>query len=792
MHKKYSFLLLVFICFALGTNAQVTKHTISGTVKDAKNGEELIGVSVIVTELKTGVATNAYGYYSLNLPAGKYNVSFSYVGFSTKSQLVDITNSSVKLNVELAENKQELKEATVTDDKPTAANVESTKMSVVKMDIKEVKKIPILLGEVDVIKAIQLLPGIQAAGDGNTLFIVRGGNTDHNLVQLDEAVVYNPSHVVGFFSVFNGDAIKDFEIYKGGIPAIYGGRLASVLDVRMKDGNAKNYSASGGIGILSSRLTVEGPIQKDKSSFMISGRRSYFDVFFPLTEETKDVKAYFGDLNMKVNFSLGEKDKLHLSGYLGGDNLGLSNFFGLGWGNQTATIRWNHLFNSKLFSNTSLIFSRYNYNFDLNIARNLNFTRLNYITDYTLKQDYNYFANTNNNFKFGFTATHHTFSPGEIEPITNESIIIKDVLPKKYALDYATYASHAIKINSRLSAEYGIRFSVFQNIGKGRVLEYLNGNPYYMDNGFVTTSPIIDTTNYSSGKIYHTNFGFEPRVNVTYILNSSSSIKASYNRMFQYMHLVQTTGASVGQEFWTPTDKYIKPQVADQVAAGYFRNFASNLIEASAEVYYKAMQNTVELKDDADVQFNEAIESQVIAGVGRAYGVEFLVRKQRGKTTGWISYTLSKSERKAEGVNNNNWYNFRFDRRHYLTVVASHTLSKRVTLSANFILASGDTYTPALAYYEFEESRITEYGNRNSARIPAYHRLDLSLILERKIIPGKVYKNESNWVFSIYNAYANKNYYSLDFKQDEDTGKNKAVKTYLFSIVPSVTYNFKF
>ena len=365
-------------------------------------------------------------------------------------------------------------------------------------------------------------------------------------------------------------------------------------------------------------------------------------------------------------------------------------------------------------------------------------------------------------------------------------------MPKKYALDYATYASHAIKINSRLSAEYGIRFSVFQNIGKGRVLEYLNGNPYYMDNGFVTTSPIIDTTNYSSGKIYHTNFGFEPRVNVTYILNSSSSIKASYNRMFQYMHLVQTTGASVGQEFWTPTDKYIKPQVADQVAAGYFRNFASNLIEASAEVYYKAMQNTVELKDDADVQFNEAIESQVIAGVGRAYGVEFLVRKQRGKTTGWISYTLSKSERKAEGVNNNNWYNFRFDRRHYLTVVASHTLSKRVTLSANFILASGDTYTPALAYYEFEESRITEYGNRNSARIPAYHRLDLSLILERKIIPGKVYKNESNWVFSIYNAYANKNYYSLDFKQDEDTGKNKAVKTYLFSIVPSVTYNFKF
>ncbi|MES2779301.1 MAG: TonB-dependent receptor [Bacteroidota bacterium] len=792
--KKY---LLTFLLASIGLLAQAQqkrpdRNTISGTLKDAKNGEELIGASVIVEELKTGVLTNAYGYYSLNLTPGKYHVAYTYVGYATIHKEVDITSGNVLINIELSEEKRSLKEVVISGDKPDAKNIEQNKMSVVKLDIKEVKKIPILLGEVDIIKAIQLLPGIQSAGDGNTLFIVRGGNVDHNLVQLDEAVVYNPSHVVGFFSVFNGDAIKDFEIYKGGIPANYGGRLASVLDVRMKDGNSKKFSVTGGIGILSSRLTIEGPIQKDKSSFMISGRRSYFDVFFPLSSSTKDVTAYFGDLNMKVNFTLGEKDKLFLSGYVGRDNLGTGSLFGLGWGNQTATVRWNHIFNSRLFSNTSLIFSRYNYNFDLNISRNLNFTRLNYITDYTVKQDFNYFANPKNNFKFGFIATHHTYSPGEITPINSESIILEDKLPKKRALDYGIYGSHSIKISSRLTGEYGMRMSIFQNIGEGRGLVYQNGTPTYMNNGFVTTSPIIDTVNYGSGKVYNTYVGFEPRLNLTYLLNSSSSIKGSYNRMYQYMHLIQTTAASVGQEFWTPSDNYIKPQIADQVAVGYFKNFMENTIETSVEGYYKWMDNTVELKDDADVQFNEAVESQVLSGKGRSYGLEFLVRKQRGKTTGWISYTLSKSERKVEGVNNNEWFNFRFDRRNYLTFVVSQEISERVGVSANFIYATGDTYTPAVGYIELQGQKVIEYGARNSARVPAYHRMDVSLTLGRKKIPGKVYKNESNWVFSIYNVYGNKNPYSISFRENPDTGKNEAVKTYLFTFVPSVTYNFKF
>ncbi len=792
--KKLLLLTLVLFCiWTLPVLAQkVVKHTVSGNVKDAKNGEELIGASVVSESMKMGVLTNSYGFYSLSLPAGKYKLIFTYVGYAPLVKEVDLTNGNAKLNVELAEEKRELKEVVVSSDKPDANNVEQNKMSVIKMEMKEVKKIPILLGEVDIIKAVQLLPGIQAAGDGNTLMIVRGGNVDHNLVQLDEAVVYNPSHVVGFFSVFNGDVIKDFEIYKGGIPSNYGGRLASVLDVRMKDGNSKNYSVTGGIGLLSSRLTVEGPITKNKSSFIISGRRSYFDIFFPLSPELKDVTAYFGDINAKINFTLSDKDKLYISGYAGRDKFGASTFFGLGWGNQTATIRWNHIFNSRLFSNTSLIYSRYNYSFDLNASPSFNFTRSNFIKDFSLKQDFNFFANPKNTFKFGLMATHHTFAPGEIKPVTSESIFLPSKLTEKHAVDYAIYGSHSIKINSRLTAEYGARISVFQNIGSGTEQLYANEKPNFIDNNYITRAASVGNKQYSAGEVFNTSAGFEPRFNATYLLNSSSSIKTSYNRMFQYMHLIQPTSASTGQEFWTPTDRYIKPQIADQIATGYFKNIRENTIELSAEVYYKWMQNTVELIDNADVQFTETVEQEVTAGIGRAYGIELLARKQRGTTTGWVSYTLSKSERKAEGVNNNEWYNFRFDRRHYVTAVLSQELSKRVSISANFIYATGDTYTPAVSYFEMEGKREVEYGKRNSARIPAYHRMDASLTLGRKIKPGKVYKNESSWVFSVYNVYGRKNTYSIDFQYNKETGKNEAVKTYLFTFVPSVTYNFKF
>ncbi|MCK6609718.1 MAG: TonB-dependent receptor [Bacteroidia bacterium] len=785
--------LIVFIPF--NGFSQEQKFTLSGEVKDAKNGEDLIGATISIPAKKLGVTSNAYGFYSISLPAGTYDVEVSYLGYITQKLTITL-NQNQRKNIELSEDKKELKELVIKTDKADKSNVESNKMSVVKLDIKQVKRIPILLGEVDIIKAVQLLPGVQQAGDGSTLFTVRGGNIDHNLVLLDEAVVYNPSHVLGFFSVFNGDAIKDFEIYKGGIPAQYGGRLASVLDVRMRDGNTKNFGASGGIGLLSSRLTVEGPLVKDKGSFLVSGRRSYFDVFFPLSESTKDASAWFGDLNIKANYNLGEKDKIFVSGYLGRDKLGFGEFFGFGWGNYTGTLRWNHIFNNKLFVNTSLVYSRYDYGFDLNISDNLNFRRSNFINDLNLKAEGNYFISPSSSIKFGTKQTYYKFDPGVRTKITENSVVDNASLPSKRAFQQDYFVSHSYKFNSRLSTEYGARISVFSNVGEGRRINYLNGSPTVLENGFLKESekdPLNPYTNYASGDIYNTYTGFEPRVALTYLASTTSSVKASFNRMFQYMHLIQNVTASTGQEFWTPSDNYIKPQQADQIALGYFKNFNDNLIETSVELYYKWMNNTVELRDGADIQFNEAIEGQIIAGKGRAYGAEFFVRKPSGRTTGWISYALSKSERKADNINNGDWYNFRFDRTHYLTVVLSHELTERIAVSGNFVYATGEAFTMPSQRYSIlgAENPVIYYSERNGARMPAYHRMDFSVTLGRKKIPGKVYKNESNWVFSVYNVYGRKNAYTLSYENDSK-GNPIVQKWYLFTFVPSVTYNFKF
>jgi hypothetical protein len=797
MLKQILFTCLLFIGAVVNQSALAQKNlSISGNIKDAKNGEELIGASIAVPALKTGVTTNAYGFYSLSLPAGTYKVEISYVGYET--QIKEITlNQNLKLNIELKESKKELKELLVQGDKISDANVSQNKMSVVKIDVKQVKKIPILLGEVDIIKAIQLLPGVQAAGDGSTNFIVRGGNIDHNLVLLDEAVVYNPSHVLGFFSTFNGDAIKDFELYKGGIPAQYGGRLASVLDVHMKDGNSKKLGVTGGIGILSSRLTVEAPIVKDKASFLISGRRSYFDVFFPLNPQLKDVDAYFGDLNIKLNYTISDKDKIFLSGYFGRDDLAFGGLFGFGWGNKTGTLRWNHIFNSKLFVNTSVVYSRYNYNFDINISDNLNFTRTNYIDDINLKVDGNYFYNNANSFKFGAKLNNYVFLPGKIDPITKASIAESQSLPKKRAIQQDLYASHAFKYGPRFSAEYGLRVSVFSNIGAGRSINYLNGSPTYLDNGIIKESPKDlnnPYTNYADNEIYNTYVGIEPRLNLTYMLNEKSSVKASFNRMYQYMHLIQNITASVGQEFWTPSDNYIKPQMSDQYALGYFRNFMDNKIEFSAEAYYKKLSNTVELREGADIQFNEAIEGQVVAGQGRAYGIETFVRKQTGKTTGWLSYTLAKSERQANNVNNSQWYSFRFDRTHYFSLVLNQEINDRISVSGNFVYATGEAFTQASQRYSIFSGTQPSiyYSARNNARFPAYHRADVSMTIGRKKRPGRVYKNESDIVIAIYNVYGRKNAYTLSYDNDPNTNVPVVYKWYLFTFVPSITYNFKF
>jgi hypothetical protein len=565
----------------------------------------------------------------------------------------------------------------------------------------------------------------------------------------------------------------------------------------MKDGNNKQFSASGGIGLLSSRLTLEGPIIKDKGSFMISGRRSYFDVFFPFSEATKDAAAFFGDINLKANMTLGKNDKVFLSGYAGRDKLGFGKFFGFGWGNYTGTIRWNHLYNDKLFFNTSLVYSKYDYGFDLNISDNLNFRRSNFINDLNLKVEGNYYISPKNSLKFGAKASYLIFEPGTRTKITAASTINNASLPAKRAFEQNYFISHNLQINSRLSTEYGARITLFSNIGEGRSINYLNNQTVILDNGFLKEGTQLtgsaQYTNYQSGEIYKTNWGIEPRVNLVYLLNTGSSIKASYNRMYQYMHLIQNVTASTGQEFWTPTDRYIKPQSADQFALGYFKNTGDNSIELSAEVYYKWMNNTVELRNGADIQFNEAIESQVVAGVGRAYGIELFARKQNGQTTGWVSYALSKSERKANYINGGDWYNFRFDRRHYLTVVVNHELSKRISLGANFVYATGEAYTEASQRYQILGSSQPSiyYGERNGARLPDYHRMDVSVTINRKKKPNVVYKNESNLVVSIYNVYGRKNAYTLSYENDL-SGNPIIQKWYLFTFVPSITYNFKF
>lgn len=782
---------LFLLVFGLAAKVSGQNVTLSGRITDAKTGEELIGANVFVKELKTGAVTNSYGFYSLSIPKGTYSFVFSYTGYTDLTETIEL-KANLQKDIELKEDQKVLKEVLISGER-VDKNITENKMSVVSIDVNTVRKIPILLGEVDIIKALQLMPGVQAAGDGSTLTVVRGGNIDHNLVLLDEAVVYNPTHVIGFFSVFNGDAVKDFELYKGGIPSQYGGRLASVLDVRMRDGNTKNLSVSGGIGLLSSRLTLEGPVIKDKASFIVSGRRSYFDIFFPLSEQADGAIAYFGDLNAKINFKLSDKDRLYISAYYGQDNLGFGDgIFGFGWGNTTTTARWNHIFNSKWFSNASLIYSRYNYRFDINIAKNLNFQRLNYIDDIGAKYDVTYYASPKSSVKMGLFNTYHIFQPGVVTPITSESLIKADSLPTKRAFSQAYYVSHKYDLNARINVEYGARLSLFSNLGTGREFVYENNEITRFVNGSVIPGNITDTLFYNNNGIYNTFYGLEPRLNILYKLNAKSSIKASYNRMYQYMHLIQNIVASTGQEFWTPSTPNIKPQRADQVAIGYFRNFLNDQLEASVETYYKGMNNTVELIDNANIDFNEAIESQIVAGIGRSYGAEFLVRKDKGRFTGWVSYTLSKSERKADNINNNEWYDFRFDRRHYFTVVASYDFTERLNVSSSFIYSTGNAYTAPIAQYELEGKRVALYSERNANRIPEYHRMDLSLTYKTRQKPNARLKNEGSWVLSIFNLYGRKNVYTLEFRQDPDTGETAAYMTYLTRVVPSITYNFKF
>lgn len=769
-------LLFLFLFSSMGITAQET-YTLSGSITDAKNGEELPGASVWIKELETGGTTNAYGFYSITVPQGSYTLSISYVGYTTQEQRIDFTDNR-ELHIELIPESTSLEEVIISS-KPKDLNVTSTQMSANTLNMQEIAKVPVLFGEKDVLKTIQLLPGIKANEVGSGFF-VRGGSAGQNLILLDEAPVYNASHMLGLFSVFNSDAIKDLTLYKGHIPANYGGRASSVMDVQMNNGNNKGFSASGGIGTIASRLTIEAPIVKDKGSFMLSGRRTYLDLFLKLSndEDTRNTSLYFYDFNAKANYKIGANDRIYLSGYFGRDQFGFSDEFGFDWGNTTATLRWNHLFNDKLFSNTTVLYSDYNYRVEIggDEGQNNGFSIESAIEDFSLKQDYKYYWNNSNTVQFGWNATRHHFVPGEIRSEANANV--NDLLlQKKYAWEAGVYLSDEQEITDNLRANFGLRYSWFAQTGPGAIFTY------------DAEGDIASTTTYDSGEFVKTYGGFEPRVGLTYLLSEGSSIKASYNRNRQYLHLISNSTSGTPIDLWIPSSNNVKPQLSDQYALGYYRNFKNNTFETSVEVYYKDMQNQIDYRTGAELIFNENVESQLLFGKGWSYGAEFYFKKNLGRFTGWLSYTWSKTERKFDGIDTGNPYPASWDRTHDLSLVGMYQLSPKWSLSATFAYRTGNAVTFPVGKYEVDDEVVNLYDTRNANRFPAYHRLDLGATRSIK----KTKKWEMSTTFSLYNAYGRKNAYQINFKEAEnDPNRTEAVKLSLFSFFPAVSWNFKF
>ncbi|OJV90973.1 MAG: collagen-binding protein [Bacteroidia bacterium 44-10] len=756
--------------------AQANKYTLSGYVKDKNTGEELIGAQIIIKELSgTGASTNAYGFYSITLPEAEYTAEIKYMGYAIQSVKVNLSQN-LRMDFELEDSHTELQEVVITATRRDE-NITSVQMGVDKIDLKEIENIPLLMGERDVLKIIQMRPGVKPAGEGNSGFYVRGGGADQNLILLDEATVYNASHLLGFFSVFNSDAIKDISLYKGSQPAEYGGRLASVLDIRMEEGSNQDLGVEGGIGLISSRLKIDGPIVKNKGSFSISGRRTYADLFLRLSsdEDINDAQLYFYDLNLKANYRINDRNRIFVSGYLGQDVLGLDDLFRFDWGNSTATLRWNHLFSERLFSNTSFIFSDFNYNIGFDFS-STSAEIVSRIQDYNVKQDFQYYANTKNTLKFGFNSIYHRVVPGVFQ-IVRDGVPNRQDMPNVQGWENAVYISNEWKPSNRLSLQYGIRFSAFSVLGPGDFYSYDNsGNA-------------IDTLSYSSGEFVKTYFNPEPRLAANYILNEKSSLKLSYGRNTQNLHLLSNSTTSNPTDLWITNSLNVKPQIADQVSAGYFRNFNNNMYEFSTEVYYKYMQNQIDYRDGAQLAFNQNVEAQLLYGVGRAYGIELFLKKSHGRINGWIGYTLSRTERKIDGINQGNWYTAKQDRTHDISIVANYELSRKWTLSANWIYYTGNAITFPSGKYEVGGNVVNYYTERNGYRMPAYHRLDIGATW----ITKKTEKFESSWNFSIYNAYGRENAYVINFRQDpDDASRTQAVQTSLFRWIPSVTYNFKF
>lgn len=774
-------LLLLLLIHAINGFSQ-EKVTLSGHIRDASNGEELIGANIYVAELQSGISTNVYGFYSLSLAPRDYKISISYLGYQPQLMNISLSKSQV-LDIEMQPEGILVDEIIVTA-KQEDQNVTNIEMSVENLTALQIKQIPQVMGEADLIRSIQLLPGVSTVGEGATGFNVRGGNVDQNLILLDEATVYNSSHLFGLFSVFNVDAIKDSKLYKGGIPAKYGGRLSSVLDVRQRDGNKKNFAMNGGIGLLASRLTLEGPIKKDESSFMIAGRRSYGDLFLKFDKDLKENVVYFYDLNAKANFKLSENDHLYLSGYFGRDVFNFGDDFSSDWGNATASVRWNHLFSNKLFSNFTAIYSDYGYSFGVPEGAQA-FDWDARIYNYVIKGDFTYFLNPKSKLDFGLESNFYRFHPGRARGLGDESIFNVIDVQHNYALESAVYASYEHEPIRNLTLQYGLRFSNFQRLGKEDIFIYENGDP-------TSETAIADTVSYGSLEKIISFSAPEPRFSANYVINKSNSVKLSYNRMQQYIHLVSNTTSATPIDIWTPAGSYIDPATVDQVAIGYFKNFKDNAYEASIEGFYKDFSNLLDYKDGAELLLNETLETELLSGDGRAYGLELSVRKNKGAVTGWVSYTLSRSERKVPGINNGGYYPSNYDKTHDLSITTSWRINKKLNLSANFAYASGRPITYPESRYVFDGITVPHYDNRNGARTPDYHRMDIGLQYTPNKHPEKRWK--SSWEIGAYNVYARRNAYSIFFRQNEDNPlETEAVRLSIFgSILPYLTYNFSF
>ncbi len=793
-----TFLLLGFLFIHSKASAQV-RHILSGTVRDAATGEVLIGATVQVAGHAIGVTTNAYGFYSLSLPAGPHRLSVTFLGYRSLEQPVSL-NTDQKADFSLEAVTQQMEEVTVTAEKP-GDRVLNPEMGSTRLSFRTLRAVPAMLGEVDLVRTMQTLPGVTTVGEGSAGFNVRGGNVDQNLLLLDEAPVYNASHLMGFFSVFNPDAVKDVKLMKAGIPARYGGRLSSLMEVRMREGNSKRWAATGGIGTLSSRLLVEGPLVKDRGSVLVAGRRSYSDLVLHLSgnEDLKKNSVYFYDFSAKANYRIGARDQLFLSHYSGRDVFRVDfegNKLNLRWGNRTGTLRWNHLFSNRLFANLTAVFSDYDYRIyipagvqddaEIEISKGVqgaNWTSR--IASYNAKADFTFYANARNTVTFGTNFLQYRFDPGRLKAEGDRSTVHEIILPSQHAREYAVYLENEQTFGNKWAAQYGIRLSAFEYLGPGTVVDYPRTPS--------ETGGPSGERRFEKGQVIASYLHPEPRLAVRFSPAAGRSLKASYNRTAQYIHLISPTTAASPLDIWSPSTNNIRPGLADQLSVGYYHTLSR--WELSGEVYYKTLQNQIDYRPGAEVKVNPKLEAELLYGRGRSYGLEVYARRHTGRLTGWVSYTLSRSEQQVDGINTNRWYLTKFDRRHMLSIVGTWEAGKRLSVSATFTLNSGTPVTVPNARYEVEGGTISVPINtrnrRNTFRLPSYHRLDLSATWKNRPKPGR--RRQAEWVASLYNVYGRRNPFSIYFQQGSNAQATEAVRLSIIgTVLPSLTYNFTF